>query len=93
MSDCWRCNIGECFTVDVTFGELRTVEGADIADLLRDGMPDADITALLDDAGALDGYRLTLHWPTADQAAGAALDIGHYLATNGYEFEVGAPDA
>jgi hypothetical protein len=76
-------------TVVIRFSGTRSTEGDDIAALLRDGLGDAvDVTAEFDERGALSGYVLTTHWPTADRVADAAFRLCELLRELGYEPEV-----
>lgn len=77
--------------LSVVFGS-RATDGTDIASIIRDNLPGAELTAELDAAGAVTGYRLDLHFEDPERAVAASLDLAAYLTREGFEFEVGDVD-
>lgn len=79
-------------SVVVSFGDSRATDGTDIAAIIRQNLPDTDVRAELDAAGAVCGYRIELHYDDADSAAAAALDLAAFLSAGDYQYEVVDPD-
>lgn len=75
-------------TLLLHFHHSRTVEGIDIAVGIRRYVPDADVEAVLDDRGAVAGYRLTLHFDTPEQCAEVAFLIVEELRDMGAQYRV-----
>jgi hypothetical protein len=69
----------------ITLGHSRTIDGTDVAVLVRAAWPEADIRAVLDDSGVLTSYRVTVEFPDGDSAADAAFRLRDHLA------EIGCP--
>jgi hypothetical protein len=74
-------------SIVVTFTQSRTTEGTDVSALIRAAWPEADITAILDDDGAVTGYRVTVKFPDADSTADAAFRLRDELAELGLPAE------
>lgn len=70
------------------FEQTRTIEGADLGATLRENLPDGDIRAMLDDDGAVCGYKVVLTFSGTDDAVDAAFRLCEYLASEGIGYEV-----
>lgn len=75
-------------TVILNFRHSRSTDGQDVAAILRRSLPEADVTALLDDAGAVEGYDLTLHFDDPDRAADVAFKLRDWFSEQGWAIEV-----
>lgn len=56
--------------VVIHFEQSRVAGGEDIAAIVREGYPQADVTAELDGSGALSGYVLRVPFPDQESADG-----------------------
>lgn len=74
-------------SIVIAFGHSRSSDGQDVAALIRSQMPEADIEAVLDDRGAVSGYRVTVRFPDGDSAADAAFRLRDVLAEMGLPVE------
>jgi hypothetical protein len=72
-------------TVTVMFSHSRTSEGVDVAAAVRSVWPAANIYATLDDAGAVEFYRVVLSFGDSDRAADAAFRLRDFCAEMGFE--------
>jgi hypothetical protein len=62
----------------------RVEGGDDVGRLLRQGLGEhASIEAVLDDAGAVSGYKINMRFPTPEVAFDAAVALRNWLAAEG----------
>lgn len=76
-------------TIDVRFTANRSIEGHDIASVIRETWPGADIRAEFDYSGAVASYVVVLAFEDSDKAADAAFQIRDFCNDNGWPVEVG----
>jgi hypothetical protein len=66
-------------SIALHFASSRASDGTDIASIAREQLPDAMIDAHLDDAGAVEGYTVTIEFPDSDRAADAAFRLRDFF--------------